>query len=362
MAEMWLNYGEHEIVLDIDQENLAEDIFSDDAALSDGQIIDKLHSLDTSKPIELVLLHCTDAIIKTVNALFAECESRSHPIPRISTDKRVVNMVSSALPEGSSVLPFESTSLGSSDIVFVAEAETDGLFGYGTIATTLLRKFGGEKMTTAYEKRAGNRPVPGHKTSSSKEAAEFVDEFEIRGIEILATSKGAADIAVGHPSKTMKIAEALAKSSRTVEPHKAILASTGKVASNFTLSDALHSLWSCCNAARKDGEIVLLAECLHGLGAHALSMCVEGRLNPSTPHKPEEYIDGLENILFLNEIGKRVRIGIVSVLPELYTERLGMASFASGRKAASYMLKRPRQKVLIVRDGSRVVLNPPSAS
>ena len=361
MPEMWLNYGEHDIVLDINQENLAEDIFYGGAALSDSQIIAKLESLDTSKPMELVLLHCTDAVLRTVNALFAECERRSHPIPRVAADKRMVGAASSALPEGSSVLPFESAGLGGSNLVFVAEAETDGLFGYGTIASRLLRRFGGEKMTAAYERRAGDKPAPGQKTGSAKAAAEFADEFEIRGIEILAASGGAADIAAGHPSETMKIAESLGGASRSVEPHKAVLAGTGKAASNYELSDALHSLWSCCNAVRRDGEIVLLAECLHGLGAQALSMRAEGRLDQNLLRKPAAYIDGMENILFLDEIGKRISIGIVSVLPELYLERLGMKSFTSGRKAVSHMLKSPKQKALIVRDGSRTVLNPTSS-
>ena len=56
--------------------------------------------------------------------------------------------------------------LSNSNLVFIAEMEFDGLFGYETISTRLIKKFGQDHMLTAYAKRKGNFPTPGQPTDS----------------------------------------------------------------------------------------------------------------------------------------------------------------------------------------------------
>ena len=60
MPEIWLNYGQTEVVLDIKAENLEQKITAEGKTLSDSQIESKLESLDLSKPTEIVVLkkHC----------------------------------------------------------------------------------------------------------------------------------------------------------------------------------------------------------------------------------------------------------------------------------------------------------------
>ena len=54
MPEIWLNYGNNDVVLDILAENLEERPVFESNNLDDSKINEKLESLDLSKPIEIV--------------------------------------------------------------------------------------------------------------------------------------------------------------------------------------------------------------------------------------------------------------------------------------------------------------------
>ena len=193
MPEIWLNYGATNIVLDIRAENLDQQLDSKGNFLNDLEIGEKLDGLDISKPIELVVLNNSDSVKRIIKAIFEKFEQKSVQKPRILTDKKMVNLIKEYLPEGSSVAEF-SDEISNSSLVFVGEMEFDGLFGFETIATRLIKKFGKESMLSAYEKRKENLPVPGQETENIKIAQNFADGFEITAIEIAANSKGIVDL------------------------------------------------------------------------------------------------------------------------------------------------------------------------
>ena len=56
MPEIWLNYGQNEVVLDIQQENLNEKPSDENKLLEDSKIDEKLDALDLSKPIEIAIV------------------------------------------------------------------------------------------------------------------------------------------------------------------------------------------------------------------------------------------------------------------------------------------------------------------
>ena len=194
MPEIWLNYGITDVVLDIRAENLEQKIDTDGQILDDSVINEKLSALDLSKPIELVVLHNSKSIQKIISLLFTMCEQKSKPFPKILAEKKILNLVKSGLPEGSSINEFDDVDISNSNLVFLAEMEFDGLFGYETISTRLIKKFGLDSMLSAYAKRHGNMPASGQYTESLNEAKKFSDGFEIQGIEIVANSQGILDI------------------------------------------------------------------------------------------------------------------------------------------------------------------------
>jgi len=358
MPEIWLNYGATNVVLDIRAENLDQQLESKGNFLNDLEIGEKLDGLDISKPIELVVLNNSNSVKRTIKAIFEKFEQKSVQKPRILTDKKMVNLIKEYLPEGSSVAEF-SDEISNSSLVFVGEMEFDGLFGFETIATRLIKKFGKESMLSAYEKRKENLPVPGQETENIKIAQNFADGFEITAIEIAANSKGIVDLSVGHPTSTMSISKSLlASAENIVEKHRTLMISTGKDTSNDTLGRSLTTLWNCNKAIKDNGLGILLAECTNGIGSEAIQQYLEGRMSLDRLKKPAKYVNGMEDLLFLTEIQKRFQVGIVSILPEFYLKKLNIISFAGIKRAMDHILKSQgiNQKVAVVSDGARILL------
>ncbi|MDH3394913.1 MAG: transcriptional regulator [Nitrosopumilus sp.] len=359
MPEIWLNYGITDVVLDIKAENLEQKIDSEGDVLDDSSINEKLNMLDLSKPMELVVLHNSKSILKIISSLFTICEQKSKPFPKILADKKILNLVKSGLPEGSSINEFDDEGISNSNLVFMGEMEFNGLFGYETISTRLIKKFGQESMLSAYAKRQGNLPSPGKYSESLTEAKKFTDNFEIQGIEIIANSEGIMDFTIGHPSETISSTKILESNSIIdVGQHKTMIISTGKDSSNDNLANSFSSLWNCSNAIKKDGLAILIAECKGGLGSDALQQYLEGRLTLEQLRNPSKYISGMENLLFLSEIQKNFQIGLVSILPEFYAKKLDMISMQGIKYSMDYILKTQgvRQKVAVVTDGARLLL------
>ena len=358
MPEIWLNYGATDVVLDIKAENLEQRIDSGGEVLGGEAIAEGLGRLDLSKPLELVILHDSRAVRQAVSALYDMCEQKSRPFPRILAEKGVMEQVKAGLPEGSAIAEFAQDSPGT-DLVFVADMEFDGLFGYETISTRLLKKFGSESMLAAYSKRRGNAPAPGQPAESMAEAAKFADGFEVRGIELVSNSQGIVGMEVGHPSKTASAAKILEGSSiRDVGGHRTVIASTGRGSSNATLGRSLSSLWNCAGAIKQGGLAILVAECKAGLGSEALQQFVEGRLAIPQLKNPSKYVPGMEDLLFLTEVQEGFQVGLVSVLPEFYAKKLGLLPLAGIKYSMDYILKTQgrRQKVAVVTDGARTLL------
>tara|TARA_B100000470_G_scaffold30479_1_gene20282 strand:- start:16 stop:1098 length:1083 start_codon:yes stop_codon:yes gene_type:complete len=359
MPEIWLNYGITDVVLDIKAENLEQNINSDGKVLDDSEINEKLNTLDLSKPMELVVLHNSKSIQKIISSIFILCEQKSKPFPKILTDKKILNLVKAGLPEGSSINEFDDVNLENSNLIFMGEMEFDGLFGYETISTRLIKKFGIDSMLSAYAKRNGNLPVSGQYPESLQEAKKFSDNFEIQGIEIIANSQGIVDFTIDHPSKTLSTTKFLENNSiKDVGQHKTMIISTGKDASNDTLGKSLSSLWNCSNAIKNNGLAILVAECKGGLGSDAIQQYIEGRLTLEQLRNPTKYISGMEDLLFLSEIQKNFQIGLVSILPEFYVKKLDIISLPGIKYSMDYILKTQgvRQKVAVVIDGARLLL------
>ncbi len=359
MPEIWLNYGITDVVLDIRAENLEQKIDSEGKILEDSAINEKLDTLDLSKPMELVVLHNSKSIQKIISSLFTLCEQKSKPFPKILTDKKILNLVKAGLPEGSSINEFNDVDISNTNLVFMAEMEFDGLFGYETISTRLIKKFGLESMLSAYAKRQGNLPSPGQYPESLDEAKKFTNNFEIQGIEIVANSQGIIDFSIGHPSETLSATKIMESHSiKDMGQHKTMIISTGKDSSNDSLGKSLSSLWNCSNAIKKDGLAILVAECKGGLGSDAIQQYIENRLTIEQLQNPTKYISGMEDLLFLSEVQKNFQISLVSILPEFYAKKLNMISLQGIKYSLDYILKTQgvKQKVAVVLDGARLLL------
>lgn len=360
MPEIWLNYGLTDVVLDIKAENLEQKVEYSGPTIDDTVLSERLDAVDLSRPLDIVVLNYTTSVRKALLLIHNKCTQKSVPKPKIFADKQIMNLVRAGLPQDGQVLAFEGMEKANPDLVFVGEMEFDGLFGFDSVCTRLLRRFGKDRMLSAYEKRQGNLPNSGEQIQNISVAKEFVDSFEVSAIEIVAHQGGIADMAVGHPSKTLSISSTMRSFSKKIEKHRTLLISTGKDASNDTLGRSLGSLWNCYKAIRDEGLAMLVGECRAGIGSEAVRQFIEGRMSVERLQKPAKYVDGMEDLLYLSEIQKKIQIGLVSVLPELYLKKLGILSFNGVKETLEYVLKHQgaRQKISLVPDGARILLEP----
>ena len=190
MPEIWLNYGKNEVVLDIMAENLDEQIKFEQPVIDDSVINENLEGLDLSKPTEIVIQNYSISIQKILGKLYEKCEIKSFSKPKLLVDKRNLPLIKANNPDTISINEFEEQELSNSNLVFLGEVQFDGLFGYETVATRLLRKFGADKMLEAFSHRSGNLPNPGTDSPSFGDAKKFTDGFEVSCIEITANKKG----------------------------------------------------------------------------------------------------------------------------------------------------------------------------
>jgi hypothetical protein len=361
MPEIWLNYGQTDVVLDILAENLDKKIDSKGTVLTDPEITTKLEQIDLSKPTELVILEYSKTTQKVISLLFDICNQKSFSKPKMLVDKPNLHLMKSIFTDPSlTVTEFSDVTLSNSNLIFVGEMEFDGLFGFNTISTKLTRRFGKEHMLAAYEKRKGNLPAPGEELVNFAIAQKFTDEFDISAIEIVGNSSGVVDLATGHPSSTSSISKSfLPVAINEVGKHRTMIISPGKESGGETLGKSLSSLWNCSEAIKEEGFAILLAECGRGIGSEAIQQYMEGRMTLDRLKNPSKYVDGMEDLLFLTETAKKFQIGIVSILPEFYTkEKLGMFAFSGIKDAMDYVLKTQgiRQKIAVVSDGTHILL------
>ena len=105
--------------------------------------------------------------------------------------------------------------------------EFDGLFGFQTTSTRLLRQFGKLEMLDAFKKRDGDLPTPGKSGSNMQVAEKFIDGFEISSIEIIANAKGISDFSIGHPKNSKSLSQSFADSCvQTIERQRTVIMST----------------------------------------------------------------------------------------------------------------------------------------
>jgi nickel-dependent lactate racemase len=120
---------------------------------------------------------------------------------------------------------------------------------------------------------------------------------------------------------------------------RAVVASAGGGAFDQNLTTALRALWNVSGFIRPGGIFILVAECRGGLGSRALDRYVSGRITLETLSVGDQYLDGAEDLIFLSEIAKTLKIVLISSLPNYYVETvLGLRVAKRLRDAVDYAL------------------------
>ena len=363
MPELWLNYGAREVVMDIRAENLDKIIEPKAKIWSESDVVSALKQVELQKSPALVLLQDTGAVRGIVSTIYDMCEKKSLSFPKIMAAQPVRQSIRGKLPEGAVVDSFRpGADRPDTNLIFVSEAKTDGLFGYDTACTRLLRIFGGEDMLAAYEKRDGDRPKPAQKSGPYQMARRFVDKFDVASIDVAAGQMGISNIVIGHPSACEPHALTSGYRTETSRLAQTIIGSTGRYSDNDTLASSLRSLWILQQAVTDGGQAILLAECSGGLGSDALIQLAEGRLDTDAIRRPDRYVDGMEDVLFLDTVLNDAKSSgteymLVSALPEMYAISFNLKVLRRAQEAVDQIVSRhARRKLSILPDTGRTVL------
>jgi nickel-dependent lactate racemase len=223
-----------------------------------------------------------------------------------------------------------------------------------------LRNLNQEKIAEAFQARQSNAPAPGVEGGPLKVALGAVEGIQATSIELVASGTGIVGVHTGTAQEAFSKALAQFRTSAEVqaEPVKsAIISASAEAWSHSTLGGALNSLWNSVHAVKEGGTAVLLAECREGLGGGALQAYVEGRLADDQV-AGAQYSDGLEHLLYLQELKEKKELALVSTLPRYYANKLGFVTFSSARDALESLLAKHGRshKALVVADADITLL------
>jgi hypothetical protein len=376
MPEIWLRYGTTDVVLDIRFENLASQISANFPLMPEEQVKAAFDGIQITDNMLILALSPSKAAARVVHAIVQSARARGFFSATVDVPAKFAGALRSGMaaiapnPQAEPIpinridyqslveriKKFQST-------VVVSQVSYDPLFGFAGAPTALVRELMPEKMSEAFTARRNNVPAPGLEGEPLKVATAAAAEGlqATSSVELVTSAAGIAGVHTGTVNEAFAKAMSQLKSMSEVQAESAksaIISASGEAAFHSTLSASLNSLWNNIHAVKEGGTAVLLAENREGVGGGALQSFVEGRL------KPEQlalspYIDGLEHLLYLQEMKQKREIGLVSSLPQYYAaSKLGMTTYPGVKDALEKLLAKHGRghKSLVISDADVVML------
>jgi len=384
LPEIWLPYGSVEVAVRLKAENLAEEINKQASPMSADVMQETLGKIDlegrtsifSPKPsnsaLEIIrsvigeltaqgadpsdiIVHTDETSIPKLNKSLGDKQAN---ISRIEKPTKIIGNVDGV------EIKIPKTLQEAKSRVIITDTGFDPLFGFSGGPASLVRYFAGDAIAEAFRRRKNNYPSPGEETASSLFANEFADFLnESVSIEILPSKEGISGIHCGnlidaHTSASKQLLDT-SRVSMKRDIH-ALIVSTAGDGSDSTLADGLKAVWNVVGGMKDKGHLTLIAECSDGLGSEALKMYVSDRLDVKNLLKRGKYIEGLEDLVYIQTALPRSTLILVSALPDYYTEiKMGFHTCRKAGDALSYILSTTgaRTKVHILHNGSVTLLS-----
>jgi hypothetical protein len=364
MPEIWLRYGTTDVVLDIRFENLASQVSSNFPAMPDDQVREALiGGVPVTDNMLVIALSSSRAAAKAVSQIAARAPSVTVDVPGRLAGSLRSGLAASADQQAPAVSinridyqSLEERCKKFQSTVIVSQAEYDPLFGFAGAPTALVRALYPEKMAEAFGARRGNVPEPGVQGAPLKVATAAVEGLQqaTTSVELVANNAGVAGVHTGTVNGAFAEAVEQLRSMPAAEVEQcrsAVISASSEPGPHATLASALNTLWNSAHAVKEGGTAVLLAECREGIGGGALQALAEGRLkHEQVALSP--YTEGLEHLLYIQELRTKRELGIVSSLPNYYAAKLGFSTYAGVKDAFEKMLAKHGKghKSLVVSD------------
>jgi len=221
--------------------------------------------------------------------------------------------------------------------IFVATARPDPLFGVADARVLACLNWVAHSNAIAAKSREGMEPQPFQKT----EAFEAMEEMAAKVPEskfLTLIPRGGRLWTVMEDAPFDAIKNAFPKVS--MPQTRGLVVGAGGRGYDDTFSAALRGIWSAMDGVRRTGSILLMAECSEGMGSTALEMLVTGQL-PGSERRRERYIDGLEEVFYLNKLKQEYDVLLLSGIPEVYARsKLGLTTAKGSAEAVGRILNK----------------------
>ena len=361
MPEVWLGYGDTEVILDIKYENILDNVKPQFSLLNTESLNLELANKIKLKKSNLIIIFTPFLqMIPILKYIYQEYkkQNNSSSLEFNTTSKYIPFKIKRILNDnGIYINRIENKEIlnkikNVDKTIILEKVEVDPFFGYKGPSTELIRTCFSNEMNIAFSTIYDKLPQPGQITEALNISIEKSRAINCDVINVISNNDGINSIYIGEMEesfkKTIKILNSISKIE--VDNSKSAFI-TGN--SNFniqaTLNNSFNLLWNNYNAVKENGIIVLLSENKNGLENGALLQFIEGRLDLNDLKK-KQYIKDLEHINFLNVIRDKFKIHIISSIPKVYLHKLGLKPIPRVKDGLKTILfeQGKRSKILIV--------------
>jgi len=345
MPELWIPYGGVETLVTLQAENLG--VVAE--APPDQGTTDMERMLELAKGATQVLV-CDAApptfeFLKNLLPVFSEAQTVGLVAPapkRIETRVPELKGRVSTLPppvpagEGGEAVYAPQLMEGGPKL-FVGTAKPDPFFGISEAKVQACLNWVAHSNAIAAGAREGMEPQPFHKTEAFDSMEGMADR--IPGSKFLTViPRGGKVWTVMEDAPFDAIKNAFPR--LAIPQTRGIVVGAGGRGYDDTFSAALRGVWSAITGVRRTGSILLMAECSEGIGSTALEMLVTGQM-PGGERRRERYVDGLEEVFYLNKLKQEYDVLLLSGLPETYARsKLGLTTAKGSAEAVGRMLNK----------------------
>jgi hypothetical protein len=363
MPEIWLPYGQVEVVINAKAENLGEVLEAPGQGLAEESLQETLKAVPRKS---FVILDGSNTAVDLLNRLTALWQAapkdisvhgggRWSPLAKkrlarygypLSADKPTVEL---GVVDG--VLVRSLPRLRQDDALVLAEASFDPIYGTRGAAAVM-----GEALGLGVEavKRWKGEPAAAMDTDPGWFAGRLADELGNPAcLEYVRSKRGFAAINIGsysdaHPRSVQQLNE-----SRLLSAAKSrlLVVSPGGADADSTLHSSLLALCNQAAAVGDEAEVILVAEAMEGLGSDALRSLCDMSIRPESL----VHVDGYEDVAMLKWLKSNMKLHLISTLPRTLVEkRLGLLSEASAKGAFAGIESRHgwKLKTTIIKDAS----------
>jgi hypothetical protein len=346
MPELWLNYGSTDIIVDLKVENLSL-IENSRFDIRNTETLDQeIESIPITDTTTLVPLDASNSTVQLASRLIALAETRGFKISIESVPKTRRQLSSIIQNQNIGLLEKNSDHfyklINEKSTIFISKTNIDPLFGYCGTPTTLLREFEHEKMNEAFQSRIDNFPHPAVIGPPLEIANKICEGMNAMSIEIISNNSGINNFFYGEIPQSFS--SAIKKLDSLVieneQELKSLIVGTNiDTNSSLTLSSSLDLLWNSVNVLRRNAIVVIISENNKGFGIKAVEKLAYGEIKLED-YKNCKYLEGLEHIIFLNELKEKYNIAILSALPKYYLKEIfGLEVFSNIQEAADKILE-----------------------